>query len=160
MDAEASVEVCIRERYVELVRAVAIACGSVPTAEDAVQEAFARAWEKQRKGERFTHLAGWVVTTALNHTRSRWRRVRRETELRVAPSAPAQDLELALDVRAAVAALPARQRDVVVLYYLLDFDIATTAELLGVSDGTVKTGLSRARTALAEKLGAHEESER
>ncbi len=55
-------------------------------------------------------------------------------------------------VREAVDDLPWRQRDVVCLYYFLDLDVATVAELLDVSQGTVKTALSRARTRLAANL--------
>jgi RNA polymerase sigma factor (sigma-70 family) len=57
-------------------------------------------------------------------------------------------------IAAAVRALPRRQRDCVVLRYygdLADPEIATT---LGVSVGSVKTHLHRARTALAPRLEA------
>lgn len=55
-------------------------------------------------------------------------------------------------VRAAVDGLPRRQRDVVCLYYFLDLDVAKVADLLGVSNGTVKTAVSRARARLAVEL--------
>jgi RNA polymerase sigma-70 factor (ECF subfamily) len=48
--------------------------------------------------------------------------------------------------------LAARQRDAVVLFYLLDLDVATVSNLLGVSDGTIKSALSRARRTLADVL--------
>lgn len=158
MELQSSVEVCIRERYPELVRAVSAVTKSVPAAEDAVAEAFARAWERERKGQAFDHLAGWVVTVALNLARSRWRKVGRERPLpeRSETAARAAESELSLDVRAAVAELPRRQREAVVLHYLMDLDVATTASLLGVAEGTVKAALHRARQTLAPRLAPQE----
>jgi len=152
------VESCIRDEYDRLVRAVAGVCESVALAEEVVQEAFARAWEREQRGESFDHLAGWVATVALNLARSGRRR--RKAERRAIDRVEAQpqvgDPEgwssVAGVVREAVDGLPRRQRDVVCLYYLLDLDVATVAELLDVSQGTVKTALSRARTRLAAEL--------
>jgi RNA polymerase sigma factor (sigma-70 family) len=53
----------------------------------------------------------------------------------------------------ALRALPARQRDAVVLRYLVDMSEADTAEALGVAPGTVKSHLSRAVTHLRRVLG-------
>lgn len=162
MDAE--IETCIREQYARLVGVVSVTTGSTAVAEDSVQEAFARAWERSRRGHEFEHLAGWVVTVALNHARSGHRR--RLTEQRALALAPPLDppvqpdattvTDLRLVVRSAVDGLARRQRDAVVLYYLLDVDVATAARLLGISEGTVKTALSRARAHLAAALGDRE----
>jgi len=156
MELQWSVEACIRERYPEIVRAVSAVTKSVPAAEDAVAEAFARAWEREQRGVTFDHLAGWVVTVALNLARSRWRRLGRERHLSVEHATRSVDSDLSLDVRAAVAQLPRRQREAVVLHYLMDLDVVTTASLLGVSEGTVKTALSRARRALVPRLTPQE----
>jgi RNA polymerase sigma factor (sigma-70 family) len=59
-------------------------------------------------------------------------------------------LETALDVRAALAALPAAQRTVLVLRDLEDLSEEETAELLGVQVGTVKSRLHRARSAFRD----------
>jgi DNA-directed RNA polymerase specialized sigma24 family protein len=48
----------------------------------------------------------------------------------------------------------------VVLFYLLDLDVATVAGLLGISEGTVKTALSRARQKLAVLLDGRTEDRR
>lgn len=144
------VEACARLEYERLVRVVAVATGSVPAAEDAVQEAFARAWERASRGVEFTHLAGWVVTVALNLARSGRRRGRAEARARIRETFDlvAPDVDALLDLDRAVRALPGRQREAVVLHYLLDLDVATVADLLQVSTGTVKTALSRAREKL------------
>jgi len=161
---DAEIEECIRTEYARLVAVVSVTTRSEAQAEDSVQEAFARAWERSRRGHEFDHLAGWVVTVALNHSRSGHRR--RQSEQRAlarlhrstGPPEPdaATSIDLRVVVRAAVEGLAPRQRDAVLLYYLLDLDVATTACVLDVSEGTVKTALSRARAHLAAALGDQE----
>lgn len=158
IEGEQAVERLAREQHVRLVRAVALSCGSLPAAEDAVQEAFARALQRARAGEPFTHLGGWVVTVALNLTRSAGRRSWRTVPLtehaggRVDPVDPAL-----VDLQRAVDALPRRQREVVVLHYYLGFEVRLIALLLEVSDGNVKNALHRARASLAKALHVEEE---
>lgn len=154
-------EACIASHYDRLVGAVSMVSGSVPLAEDAVQEAFARAWERTQRGESFEHLPGWVATVALNLARSgrRRRQTERRAVARLGARRPAPEAEwsnLHDVVRAAIDALPRRQREAVCLYYLLDLDVRTVADLLGVSPGTVKTALSRARSSLADVLSEQE----
>ncbi len=72
------------------------------------------------------------------------------------PEEPESGVETVIVVRSAVDRLTGRQREAVVLYYLLDIDVATAARLLGISDGTVKPALARARLKLAEVLGEEE----
>jgi RNA polymerase sigma-70 factor, ECF subfamily len=154
-------EVAIREflhtRYPRLVAAVALACGSRPAAEDAVQEALLRAWERSEKGEEIESLHAWVTTVSLNVARSGLRRLmaERRARSRLAASAPLGDTHSSdrVDVERALAALPRRQREVAVLRYYLRMDTREVAEILGVHEGTVKSTLSRARTALAGALG-------
>jgi len=52
--------------------------------------------------------------------------------------------------------LPRQQKQVCVLHYLLDHSVVSIAEALGVSEGTVKTQLHRARKSLAERLGTED----
>jgi RNA polymerase sigma-70 factor (ECF subfamily) len=59
---------------------------------------------------------------------------------------------LDVDVKAAIERLPLQQRQVCVLHYLLDQSVETIAEGLGVSEGTIKTQLFRARKTLAAQL--------
>ena len=61
-----------------------------------------------------------------------------------------------VDLRRALDALPRRQRETTVLRYYLDLDVSEIAFTLGVTEGTVKTSLHRARTALAHALGEHD----
>ena len=139
-----------------MVNAVALACGSFPAAEDAVQEALVRAWIRSDRGQRFESLSAWVATVALNLTRSGWRRAMAERRARrtIDPTgrradAPSEDR---IEVERALASLPRREREVAVLRYLLGFDTKETAGVLGIGEGTVKSSLSRARTHLADAL--------
>ncbi|MBA3738417.1 MAG: hypothetical protein H0W97_07590, partial [Actinobacteria bacterium] len=68
--------------YPRLVNAVALASGSYPAAEDAVQEALVRAWIRSERGEHVESLPGWVAAVALNLTRSGWRRTMAERRAR------------------------------------------------------------------------------
>ena len=151
-------EVAIREflhrSYPRLVAAVALTSGSRPAAEDAVQEALLRAWERSEKGHEIESLEAWVTTVALNLARSGLRRLR--TERRAARLRPAILGEPPnadrIDVDRALSTLPRRQREVAILHYYLQLDTRGVAWALGLSEGTVKSTLSRARAALAEAL--------
>lgn len=146
--------------YPRLVAAVALVAGSRDAAEDAVQEALARAWERAG-AEQIRSLPAWVMRVSLNLSKSRWRRLRAEAraqERLSQPPAPAI-AEPRPDVERALARLPRRQREVTVLRYYLGMDVSEIADTLGVSDGTVKTQLFRARRALAELLGDGEQEE-
>ena len=121
-------------------------------AEEAVAEAFARAWASWPKVSRHPSPSAWVVRTALNHHVSRWRRTRREVALgeehlhRLSADTPAHPERD--DLLRAVAALPERQRQVVALRVFLDLDTRQTAEALDLAPGTVTAHLHRALTAL------------
>src|SRR3984957_10367166 len=140
-------------------RAVLVSVGDQDTAQDVVDEAFARAWASWRTVSRHPAPAAWVVRTALNASISRWRRRRREV--------PVADLALVADrpagggaaassvdprIMAALLRLPARQRQVVALRLFLDLDTAGTARVLGIAPGTVQAHLGRAMAALREDL--------
>jgi RNA polymerase sigma-70 factor (ECF subfamily) len=159
-------EIVLREflhtSYPRLVAAVALASGSRPAAEDAVQEALLRAWERSDKGEEIESLDGWVTTVALNLARSGLRRMRseRRARSRLGTSTDVQPPNAdRIDVDRALSTLPRRQREVAVLRYYLQLDTREVASVLRIDEGTVKSTLSRARTALAQALGVAEHEE-
>ncbi|MBC3844347.1 SigE family RNA polymerase sigma factor [Streptacidiphilus sp. 4-A2] len=94
-----------------------------------------------------------LVNTFLAERRSPWRRVL----LHSAPERPAEqtDLEAILDLRQALAVLPARQRATVVLRYYCDLTVEQTAAELGCSEGTVKSQTARGLDALRRSLSSH-----
>jgi RNA polymerase sigma-70 factor (ECF subfamily) len=144
--------------YRQVVATVQLVCGSMATAEDAVQEALARAWERGARGETIERLPAWITTVALNLARShvrRWGAERRARDrigaLGTAPDGPSASAD-ALAVRDALRALPRRQREVTVLRYYGGLDVEGIAAALGISAGTVKAMLHHARRALASAL--------
>jgi RNA polymerase sigma-70 factor (ECF subfamily) len=147
--------------YPRLVAGVGLAAGSRALAEDAVQEALARAWERSERGEEIRNLGGWVTAVALNLSRSALRRLRveRRARERLVTKAAEEPSPLRVDVERSVAALPRRQREVTVLRYFQGLEVKEIAEILGVHEGTVKTTLHRARAALATALGEPIEEE-
>jgi RNA polymerase sigma-70 factor (ECF subfamily) len=158
-------EVAIREflhtAYPRLVAAVALACGSRPAAEDAVQEALLRSWERSEKGQEIDSLEAWVTTVAMNLSRSGLRRLRSERRARTRLAVPRSlepDAER-LDVERALSTLPRRQREAVVLRYYLQLDTREIAGALGINEGTVKSTLFRARAALAAALALDQDEE-
>ncbi|MGH8985178.1 MAG: RNA polymerase sigma factor [Acidimicrobiia bacterium] len=157
--AEERIREFVGGEYRQVVGTVELVCGSLPAAEDAVQEALARAWEREARGEEIRSLAAWVTTVALNLARSHLRRLRTERRARdrlVPLARTAHDTPGAAGeahaVREALRALPRRQREVTALRYYLGLDVNEIADHLGISDGTVKSLLFRARQALAETL--------
>jgi RNA polymerase sigma-70 factor (ECF subfamily) len=151
----------LREEAPRLVSALALITESRQEAEDAVQEALARAWERSTR-EEIHSLPAWIRTTAFNFARNRARRRRLELRARrrLGPeeSFPAAEGDR-IDIRRALANLPRRQREVTVLHYYLGLDIAEVAKTLRVHEGTVKTSLHRARRTLADALGERDTEE-
>jgi RNA polymerase sigma-70 factor (sigma-E family) len=124
--------------------------GDVHLAEDLVQATLARVagrWERiTRGGDPDAYVRRALYTQHVSAWRRRGRdEPRAEPPDRAAPD-PAGRVVLELTVRQALAKLTPRQRAVVVLRYFEDQTEARTAELLGLSVGTVK---SHAREALA-----------
>lgn len=92
-----------------------------------------------------------VANTATDWHRSRFRRSARER--RAAERSPATEPATPDDARRVLAALSTQQQAVVYLTYWHDWPIDRVAEVLQVSDGTVRKQLARAREHLREVLG-------
>jgi RNA polymerase sigma-70 factor (sigma-E family) len=139
--------------YDKLVR-LARLLGDPADAEDAVQSAFVRVYRRGRL--RDPSLAGaYLRQTVVNLCRSAWRRkqtARRHAEPAGGEGIPEVDVAGRLAMREAVAALPRRQREAVVLRYYADLTEAAAAEAMGVSVGSVKAYTSRGLARLGELL--------
>jgi RNA polymerase sigma-70 factor (ECF subfamily) len=142
--------------FASVFRATFLLCGDRSSAEDATQEAFARALVRWRRLEGEPWAAGWVMTTAMNSVR---RAMRKRPTAAEVPVSTGDDHDAGLDVRAAIRRLPARQQEAIGLHYLLDLSVDDTAAAMGVAEGTVKTHLSRAREALVGALRVDDEAE-
>ena len=155
---EAAIRDFLAGPFPRVVAAVGLVAGSRAAAEDAVAEALARAWERADRGEEIRSLPAWVTHVALNLSRSRLRRVRAEARARdrIQQGNLQATPEDRLDVQRALAGLPRRQREVIVLHYFLELRVAEIASALRVSEGTVKSSLHRGRHAMAAALDEEE----
>jgi RNA polymerase sigma-70 factor (ECF subfamily) len=157
-DAGVSIDPSFTELYERefpaVFRAAYLLSGDRGLAEEAAQEAFARALARWGRLRSQPWAGGWVTTTALNTVR---RHLRRHRPVMPTNESPTEDDTTRLDVHAAVRRLPARQQEAVVLHYLLDLPVAETAAAMGCDRGTVKTHLSRARAALLRALSIDDE---
>lgn len=138
-------------------RAVLVATRGHSGAEDAVAEAFTRAYARWDTVRAHPNPTAWVLRTALNEQRSWWRRLRREL-----PGDPpdvggvADRAAGGLDVRlrALVMALPTRQREVVALRLLADLSAEETGRTLRIGAATVHVHLHRALATMRTRLAA------
>jgi RNA polymerase sigma factor (sigma-70 family) len=121
-------------------------CRDRGLAEDATQEAFARALERWARLRDRPWVGGWVMSTALNAAR---RMLRRRPYVFSVPSAN-PDSESATELWDVVRRLPRRQRKAIVLRYVVDLNLSEIAATMGCREGTVKAHLSSARQALRE----------
>ena len=154
MNVDPGFEALYEREFASVYRAAFLLCGDRSTAEDAAQEAFARALVRWRRLEGQPWAVGWVMTTAMNAAR---RAMRMRPTPAVDPRSTAVDHDGRLDVRDAIGRLPDRQQEAVALHYLLDLSVADTAAAMGVTGGTVKAHLSRAREALGGWLQIDED---
>jgi RNA polymerase sigma-70 factor, ECF subfamily len=134
--------------------------GDLHVAEELVQEAFTRASLRWPRVRDYDRPEAWVRRVAMNLAADRARSLRRQTRallrLELPPQVPAVSVET-LALVEALRTLPVRQRQAIVLHYLVDLPVEEIAQTLGVPGGTVKSLLARGRRALAARLGEAEE---
>ena len=149
--------------YRRLVAQAYAVAGDRVEAEDAVQEAFARAVAAGDRFRRVDNPEAWLRTVALNVLRRRWRRASLFRALTPRLATPADVPGISEDHVAVVQglrSLPFQQRETLALFYLGDLSVQEIAATLGVADGTVKSRLTRGRTALAAVMETTLEAER
>lgn len=135
-------------------RAVLLRVRSPEFAEDACQEAYARAYRDWARIASHPNPTAWVARVALNQATNWWRR--RRLELPDPPEAARTDQAEPFDEELVrlVWRLPVRQRQVIGLRVLLDLSIEDTADVMKVTPGTVKATLHHALAALRQGLKA------
>jgi RNA polymerase sigma-70 factor (ECF subfamily) len=129
--------------------------GDPDAARDAVQDAFAQVVRNRASFRGEGSLEGWVWKTVLNSARMQRRAA--GTKARLLLDEPetvsnGHSPDADLRVRAAIAALPERQRLIVFLRYFADLDYASIADILDISPGTVAATLSNAHSAIQRLL--------
>lgn len=129
--------------------------GNASEAEDAVQEAYARAWQRWDAVSRMDDPAAWVRVVAYRIKVSAWRSAVRRVAAHRRHGPPGDVPELSPDSVALIAALrriPEAQRRAIVLFHIAELTIEQIAAEVGAPAGTIKARLSRGRTALAVLL--------
>jgi RNA polymerase sigma-70 factor (sigma-E family) len=141
----------VRARLPHLLRLGRALTGSEQGAADLVQDALERSLMRWSRIES-EDPEGYVRRVMVTRNISAWRRVRRERLTADVPETSYDDPQADPALWAALAKLPPKQRAVIALRYYEDLTEAQTAEVLGVSAGTVKSQASRAMAKLRELL--------
>lgn len=149
-----------------LVGSLTLYLGDGPLAEELAQEALARAWERWDRVVVMDHPEAWTYRVATNLARSQLRRrsAERRANRRARSGQPTSvdlpDTAEAIAVRAAVLALPRRQRMAIVARFYGALDVEAAAVVLGCSPGTVKALTHQAMLNLRQAgLGAGDRPE-
>lgn len=156
-DLDAEFSAAVGELLPRLRRLGYLLSGDWHRADDLVQATVERLYGRWRRARAAGNLDAYVrtmlVRVFLNEQRTTWwSRVAVTCEV---PDTAAllPDSAETLDMRRALAAVPARQRAVLVLRFYADLTVEQTAEVLGCSAGTVKSQTSRGLAALRKALG-------
>lgn len=136
-------------------------CGDRGRAEDMAQDAFLRTYRALGQWRKDAAFSSWLFALATNLYRSELRRM-------PVPAVPLENIaelsssgafdggleedDLHRAVRRAVIALPPKYREVLILFYFHDMNVAAAAMSLNLPEGTVKARLSRGREILRAKL--------
>ena len=132
-------------------RSLSAAFGDPVLAEEAVQEAFARAYVHWPRVDRMDRPAGWVYVVAVRFGLKQQRRS--HTASTDEPAGDIADGVVTQEVvRAAIDRLPARQRVAIVLRYLVDLPLEDVAAAMDCAVGTVKSTLHSALARLQVEL--------
>ena len=129
--------------------------GDLAEAEDAVQEAYARAWRRWPAVSGYDDPERWVRTVAFRIGVSAWRKAVNRSTAHRRHGRPQDVPGLSADRLALVTALRAinpAQRRALVLHYILGLSVEEIATETGAPVNTIKTRLSRGRSALRDHL--------
>ena len=146
----------VTERMWWLRRLAYLLCQDWQRADDLVQATITRLYTHWGRAAAVEHTDGYVRTILvreyLSERRSGWARWVSLTAEPPDSASAAGDREGALDLRAALAGLPPRQRATLVLRFYCDLNVDQAAQLLGCSPGTVKSQTAKGIGALRRSL--------
>jgi len=145
------VEEIVKRYQDKLFRTAVAIMGSKADAEDIVQEAFIRLFEKNPNFESADHEIAWLVRVTVNLCKSRlrshwWKKT--ETLLDTYPA----ETDGQQNLMETVLSLPAKYRIVIHLFYYEGYSTREIAHIAGLSESTVRQQLTRARRMLKDYL--------
>ncbi|HET9499342.1 MAG TPA: SigE family RNA polymerase sigma factor [Marmoricola sp.] len=160
IDADTALEQLHATHFVRLVRLAVLLLRDHGLAEDVVQDCFIEVYQRWDRLDRPGFNAdAYLRQSVVNRARSalRHRAVVARHALQEVEHAPGADTAVLAGskrrrVLDALAVLPVRQREVLVLRYFLDLSEREIAETLGIAPGSVKSHASRATAALRARL--------
>ena len=136
------------DQHDRLYRALYFITGSSADAEELMQDAFLKLWERWDRIHSIEDPVGYLFRIAMNGFRMRARRARVAARriVRLEPTRdPYDDIELRDDVRRMLLGLPPRQRAALVLTEIFGYSSEQAAEILGVRPTTVRVLASQGR---------------
>jgi RNA polymerase sigma-70 factor (ECF subfamily) len=159
VEARARFDEFFEDEHEHLFKALYFVTGNRQDAEELMQDAFMKLWERWDRIERMSDPTGYLFRVALNGFRMRRRRA--ATALRrLAPVAEERDLfaeaETRADVRRLLLGLTVRQRAALLLVDLLGYSSEQAARILRVRPSTVRALATQGRRALRAKEGARD----
>ncbi|NUR57818.1 MAG: SigE family RNA polymerase sigma factor [Catenulispora sp.] len=151
--------------YAELSRLAFLLTGDADAADDLAADAMLALWHRWDRLREADHPAAYARGVVANMANNRTRRaIRERSRIRLLGAGRTErtdqpDVAVGLDVRAALDRLPFRKRACVILRHAFDLSEKETAQVLGISVGTVKSQTSKGAAELRRMLGAHAATE-
>jgi RNA polymerase sigma-70 factor (ECF subfamily) len=152
----ADFEAFFEQQHERLFRALWLLTRNRQEAEEVMQDAFLRLWERWDRVRGGPDPVGYLYRTAMNVWRSRLRRaavVARRAVHHMQGDDDIAEVDARDAVVRALAPLPARQRAAIVLMDVLDLSSERAGEVLGIRPVTVRVLAARARETLAKEMG-------
>jgi RNA polymerase sigma-70 factor, ECF subfamily len=138
-------------------------CGRADLADDLAQEALAKAWAARASYLPNTNFKAWIFTILRNHYYSWCRKQRRvapwdpDAAEKLLVCEPAQQGHMALaELAAGLQALPAQQREALILVGAGGFAYEEAAQIIGCAVGTVKSRVARGRAFLRDYVDSRQ----
>lgn len=140
------------QHYHDVYRAVYMYCGDKYRAEDAVQEGFYLALKNIGQLKCYNRFTAWVTTIAINELKKQYRKDNQvinicydELNVKLFDHERFSEIETKEDLRVVLSQLDEPHRQAFILFYYFDVPLNEIAEMLRVSNGTIKTRLYYAR---------------
>lgn len=138
----------IREQKIPMYRLAYGILKNQPDAEDAVGETITKAWEKLDTLKDAEKFRQWIMTITANESKKIYRDRKRIELVEDIEACKAQSCDHHDELWEIVLTLDDKYRTVIILYYYCQMKIREISRVLCVTEGTVKSRLSRAKAML------------